>query len=78
MNIAIVRAFIALRQLTMQHKKLSERLEDLRIELHERIGEHDTQLAAIYEAIENLLEEKTEKKSWKDRERIGFKSPNSY
>ena len=73
MNIAIVRAFISLKKMMIQHKDLAERLEELRQELHERIGEHDTQLAAIYEAIENLLEEKTEKKNWEERERIGFK-----
>lgn len=58
MNIAIVRAFISLTQMMLQHKDLAERLEDLRKELHERIGEHDTQLAGIYNAIENLLDEK--------------------
>ena len=50
MNIAIVRAFISLKQMALQHKDLAERLEELRKELHERIGEHDTQLAAIYDA----------------------------
>lgn len=74
MSIAVIRAFIALRQIAIQHKDLAERLDELRKELHERIGEHDTQLAAIYDAIENLLDEKTEEKNWKDRERIGFKS----
>lgn len=73
MSIAVVRAFIALRQIALQHKDLSDRLEDLRKELHERIGEHDTQLAAIYEAIENLLEDRVMRKNWEDRDRIGFK-----
>ena len=73
MSIAIVRAFISLKQLVTQHKDLAERLEELRKELHERIGEHDTQLAAIYGAIENMLDEKEEQKNWKERERIGFK-----
>lgn len=69
MNIAIVRAFIALRQTLLQHKELAEKLEQLRAEVAERIGEHDAQLSAIYAAIENLLNEK----DWADRERIGFK-----
>ena len=73
MNIAIVRAFISLKQMALQHKDLAERLEELRKELHERIGEHDTQLAAIYDAIENLLDDKAEKKNWTERERIGFR-----
>jgi phage regulator Rha-like protein len=73
MNIAIVRAFISLKQVVLRHKDLAERLEELRKELHERIAEHDTQLAAIYDAIENLLDEKTEKKNWEERERIGYR-----
>jgi phage regulator Rha-like protein len=73
MNIAVVRAFISLKQMALQHKDLGERLEELRKELHERIGEHDTQLAAIYDAIENLLDDKTEKKNWTERQRIGFR-----
>jgi len=73
MNIAIVRAFISLKQFALQRKDLATQLGELRIELNERIGEHDTQLAAIYDAIENLLDEKTEQKNWDQRERIGFK-----
>ena len=74
MNIAIVRAFIALKQIALQHKDLAKRLEELRKELHESIGEHDTQLSAIYDAIENLLDDKVQQKTWEERERIGFKS----
>src|SRR5688572_8921915 len=73
MNIAIVRAFISLKQLAIQHKDLAERLEELRKELHEKIGEHDTQLAAIYDAIENLLDEKAAQKNWEERNRIGYR-----
>ena len=73
MSIAVVRAFISLKQMALQHKDLAERLEELRKELDERIGEHDTQLAAIYDAIENLLDEKTEKKNWEERNRIGYR-----
>jgi phage regulator Rha-like protein len=73
MSIAVVRAFISLKQMAMQHKDLAQRLEELRTELHELIGEHDTQLAAIYDAIENILDEKAGKKNWEKRERIGFK-----
>jgi ORF6N domain len=74
MNIAIVRAFITLRQLAIQHKDLATQLGQLQQEMYERFGEHDTQLATIYKAIENMLEQKeAEKKSWEERERIGFK-----
>jgi hypothetical protein len=73
MNIAIVRAFIALRQVISLHYDLAGQLNQLR----DRLGEHDVQLAAIYDTIETLLDKKVDaeqdKKAWKNRERIGFK-----
>lgn len=69
MNIAIIRAFIALRKLAIKNNELIELIKELR----GRIDEHDVQFSGIYDAIENLLDEKTEKESWKNRERIGFK-----
>mgnify|MGYP000597224127 CR=1 FL=1 len=57
MNIAIVRAFIFLRQLATQHKDLASQLNQLRQEMYDRFGDHDTQLAAIYNAIEKMLEQ---------------------
>ncbi|MBP6286927.1 MAG: ORF6N domain-containing protein [Ferruginibacter sp.] len=72
MSIAVVRAFISLKQMAMQHKGLAAMLEELRSELHERIGEHDAQLAAIYKAIESLLDDKAAQRKWEDREKIGF------
>jgi phage regulator Rha-like protein len=73
MNIAIVRAFIALRQIALHHKDLAEKLDQLKTEMYERLGEHDAQLNAIYEAIENLLDGQAVKKSWEERNRIGYK-----
>ena len=77
MNIAIVRAFIAIRQFVNKYKDLSEQLHEFRIELHNRIGEHDVQLTAIYDALENLLDKKEDenekREKWMKRERIGFK-----
>ena len=69
MNIAIVRAFIALRKIALQKNELIELLKGLK----NRINEHDVQLNNIYDAIENLLDEKVDSKSWEERERIGFK-----
>ena len=62
MNIAIVRAFIALRQLVIKNKNISFQLAELRQELSQRIDEHDIQLHAIYDAIENLPDQKKKKK----------------
>ncbi len=69
MNIAIVRAFIALKKFVSEHSELVGQL----LELKQRIGEHDIQLSQIYDAIENLLDSKVEERKWEDRERIGFK-----
>ena len=70
MNIAIVRTFIALRQFTINYKDLSKEI----IELKNITSVHNIQLNEIYSAIENLLDEKVERKSWDERERIGFKT----
>ena len=77
MNIAIVRAFIAIRHFTSMHKDFAGQIHELRVELKNRIGEHDVQLASIYDALENLLDKKEdeneEKRKWLERERIGFR-----
>jgi hypothetical protein len=73
MNIAIMRAFVEMRNLVHDNKKIAEQIKAL----FERVGEHDVQLAAIYDALENLMDkkvdEKIEKQQWIERERIGFK-----
>lgn len=73
MNIAIVRAFIALKKFAIQYNDLLQQIK----ELQDKVGNHDAQLNKIYEAIENLLDDKTDKQaeqqSWRTRERIGFK-----
>jgi phage regulator Rha-like protein len=73
MNIAIIRAFIALRKQAIQNKELIEILNKLR----DKVDSHDVQFNQIYETLENLLDEKVEKKAeelnWKNRTRIGFK-----
>lgn len=73
MNIAIVRAFIALRQMALDYSSLTAELEGLRTGLSARLEEHDTQLAAIYSAIEKLLTEKAGQEAWSRRQRIGFR-----
>jgi hypothetical protein len=74
MSIAIVRAFIALKLYAVMNE---DREQKIRMIL-DRLDEHDVQLNGIYKAIENLLNEKAEKKAeeqkWTDRERSGFRS----
>jgi hypothetical protein len=73
MNIAIMRAFVETRKLLHSNKKIAEQIQ----QLFDRIGENDVQLAAIYDALENMMDEKAEEKvkkiEWAERERIGFK-----
>ena len=69
MHIAIMRAFIEIRKILLKQSDLKEQLKEIR----ERLGEHDVQLNQIYDAMENLLDEKAAQRKWEDRERIGFK-----
>lgn len=64
-NIAIVRAFVALRNLSMHYKDIAEKLGALE-------EKYDMQFLDIYGALNRLIEEKTKTKSWETRERIGF------
>lgn len=68
MNIAIMRAFVEIRKILIQENDLKEQLKLIK----ERLGEHDTQLNQIYDAMENLLDEKVAHKKWDERKRIGF------
>ena len=74
MNIAIVRTFIALRQFALNYKELAAQI----LELKQTVGNHNEQLNQIYDALENLLDDKVDKtinkKMWEQRERIGFKT----
>jgi len=70
MNIAIMRAFIEIRKIVLQQNDPREQLRQIK----ERLGEHDAQLNQIYDAMENLLDEKASQRNWEERERIGFKS----
>lgn len=69
MNIAIIRAFVEIRRILLQESDLKIQLREIR----DRLGEHDTQLSQIYDAMENLLDEKAAQRKWDDRERIRFK-----
>lgn len=69
MNIAIMRAFVEIRRIVLKQTDLKQQLKEIK----ERLGEHDVQLNQIYDAMENLLDEKAAQRKWEDRERIGFK-----
>ncbi|MBX2933686.1 MAG: ORF6N domain-containing protein [Ferruginibacter sp.] len=69
MNIAIMRAFVEIRRILIQQNDIHEQLKLIK----EKIGDHDVQLNQIYDAMENLLDEKVAQRKWEDRERIGFR-----
>ena len=69
MNIAIMRAFVEIRKILLKQNDVKEQLKEIK----ERLGEHDVQLNQIYDAMENLLDEKAAQRKWGERERIGFK-----
>jgi len=69
MNIAIVRAFIAMRQSIIAANDVSAQLEYSK----NRISNHDVQLNEIYSVLENLLDDKANQQDWQNRDRIGFR-----
>ena len=62
-NIAIMRAFVKLREMLETNRELARKFE----ELERRVGKHDDEIAAILEAIRQLMS--TSKQS---RREIGF------
>ncbi len=52
MNIAIMRAFVKLREVLLSHKELHQKLQ----ELERKVGSHDEEILLILEAIRRLME----------------------
>jgi hypothetical protein len=69
MNIAIMRAFVEIRRVLLRENDIRQQLKLIK----DKLGDHDAQLNEIYDAMENLLDEKSAEKKWEDRPRIGFK-----
>jgi hypothetical protein len=63
-NIAIMRAFVKLRQIIAAHKELAHKLS----ELEKRTEKHDTEIQSIFEAIRRLMAPPPEP----PKRRIGF------
>jgi hypothetical protein len=62
-NVAIMRAFVRLREILAVHKDLAIRLE----ELERKYGEHDEKFMVVYKAIRILMKEPN-----KPKRQIGF------
>ena len=63
-NIAIMRAFVKLRDVLSSHKELAYKLK----ELEHKVEKHDEEIIAIFDAIRRLMEPPPEK----PKPRIGF------
>ncbi|HVD96094.1 MAG TPA: hypothetical protein VNE84_08175 [Candidatus Limnocylindria bacterium] len=62
-NIAIMRAFVKLREMLDKNRELAEKFSDL----EQRVGKHDEEITAILEAIRQLMAPPE-----KPRREIGF------
>lgn len=65
-NIAIMRAFVFLRQYALTHKDLTEKLSEME-------NRYNQQFKDVYEALEFLIKKEEENTSQKKRIRIGYK-----
>jgi hypothetical protein len=69
-NIAIMRAFVELRRAAMSYDAIEQRLTELERESRERLGKHDQQLTAVFEALRQLISPPPRRKR-----RVGFGLP---
>ena len=65
-NIAIMRAFVLIRQYALSHKELSRKLSELE-------NRYNKKFKDVYEAINYLLKKDKEEIEYKVRRQIGFK-----
>src|SRR5690606_8722929 len=65
-NIAIVEAFISLKEFALSYKDLSEKLKEMEAKYEQNFND-------IYQAINYLLEKDKLETDQKDREKIGYK-----
>ncbi|HCW06128.1 MAG TPA: DNA-binding protein [Cytophagales bacterium] len=65
-NISIMRAFVFIRQYSLSHKELTDKLQQLE-------KKYNKQFKDVYEAINFLLQKKKDEADFKDRKKIGFK-----
>ena len=72
-SIAVVRAFISLKQYIADRKNISKQINLIKDELSERIDEQDVQIIEIYQVLDKLIQDKEELKPV-ERNPIGFKS----
>ncbi len=64
-NIAIVRAFVMLRQFALNYTELAQKIAELE-------NRHDLEFADVWEALDLLLNDKESRTAQESRKRIGF------
>jgi hypothetical protein len=64
-NIAIMRAFVFMRQFALTHKDLSDKIRELE-------HKYDTQFANVFDALNYLLQKDQQQTEQKERRRIGY------
>ncbi len=68
-NIAIMRAFVRVRQVLATHKELAKKLEELELKVDANYQKHDKKIQIIFETIKRMLEIPKESK----KNSIGFR-----
>jgi len=68
-NIAIMRAFVAIRQFALNYAELTQRIA----EIEKRLDKNDESLTDVFQAIHFLLQKDSEETEQKNRRKIGFK-----
>ena len=68
-NIAIIRAFVFLRNYALTHKELTNKLKELETK-------YNKQFKDVYEALNYLLQKDKQETSQKERKRIGYTVKN--
>ncbi len=66
-NIAIVEAFIALKEFALNYKEIGDKLKELE-------NAYNTQFKDVYEAINYLLQKNKQETNQKERKQIGYKT----
>ncbi len=69
MNIAIIEAFISLKEFALNHKELTIKIKELE-------NLYNKQFKDVYEAINYLLQKDKQEITQKERKRIGYKRNN--
>jgi hypothetical protein len=69
-NIAIVRAFVALRRAATSYAEIDKRVTELERETQTRLGKHDRELGEIFDALRQLIAPPP-----RPKRRVGFGPP---